>query len=593
MALANRYRSVSTKINPSELFLADQRLGGFFDEVAKALVSRRVSITFSGVSGGEIRLFNETEWQTFITAHLKSSDQSVTDRAHAERLFDNIGIALGNFVRLLEDLSVSGLSSIHCDFKQNSDLASLVNLYSKDEIYALIPDSAGEDAFIKPRRDWPWRTRIAADKEEFLELEITPAMYPRFVLNAPEILFGRDREEFEAHADFEPNETSWNLFPQKADVETWIPLDLTHLPEKFWENKVRMDVIHRFVNPLHLEVDQRESPPYHINRETFLDVYLDTEDRTLTQGRLSLRARVRQEQARALVQYREELPNLSPDGWVVRREWERRIQGDYFGDKMTSLEDLVSIAQFGWHGGAPMPEARRLMQRLIDLGLHTRTKNLRVVPDLIIFQKRRRTNLQLDSIDEVKTRLASVSAMAATLNPIPPALQDYVNLIRIQLGKMENVSAILVKYGFRRMIQGEAILISQDRWAVFEPGAYAHGEWPTEFGDKGQRGRGIRLEAELDQNSSDQLQLTTLAIQKLIEAGVGDIQKFEQELKIVRDFQEGLFQDVKTTVKLQKEKLLAAGFSEIKDLPYAKSLTGQTMIREGQGFFRRGHRYWL
>jgi len=474
-----------------------------------------------------------------------------------------------------------------------SPAAQLLRLYEPGEAYALIPTSAGEDAFIKPRRGWPWKAQLAAGAANEAELAITPALFPRFILNVPEPLFGRDREEFEAHADFEPDAASWAQFRNLATVQPWIKLDLADLYGNFWEDEERVALVLRFRNPLHLETDPTENPPYHFNRENFLDAYLDSEDRVLTRGKLSLRARVRQEQRRALVQFREDRPDLSAGGRIVRSEWERRIQSEYFGDTMPSLEQLSAIARFGYTGGAPLPEARRLLQKLVDLGLHDRRKNLYLTHDLTIFQERRRTNLQLDVLQDVRQRLADWEQLAATMDPVPPNLDRLIAHVRAQVSRLTDVAAILVKYGFRRMISAEAVLISQDRWCVYEPGAYGVGQWPTGFDQPGERGRGIRIEAELDQNSSDQVQLSIEAIQALIDQGAGDIPALIREKEIVKAFQDDLLADVKSTVELQRDRLIGAGYTEISGMPFSKNAVAQTFIAQGQGGFRRGHRYWV
>ncbi len=591
----NRLRSASMSTLNSDLFAADQSLGPFFNDCIQTLIQRGLSLSLSDRFDKEHRLADSGGWNAFVKNYLHASTSLETDRARAEALHDSLGIGLGNFVRLLEDLYASELVNTHCDFHRGSEAANLVRLYEVGEVYGLIPESAGENAFIKPpdEEDWPWRARLAPGSDNFVELEVTPALYPRFVLNASEGLFGRDREEFEAHANFEPSDDAWLKFRNYATVEIWIPLDLADLQDGFWNDSARMSLLHRYNNPLHLEIDKKRTPPYHSNNEDFLEVYLDSEDRILTKGRMSLRARIREEQQRALVQFREEMPELSPDGRVVRQEWERRIETNYFGDQNPSLDRLVEIAQFGWYGGIPMSEARRLLQRLIDRGLHNRRKNLFLTQDVIIYQKRRRTHLELDTIELVRNRLEMLAEMATRHTPVPPPLYQFIGHVRSQLTRLETVREILVKYAFNRMISGEAVLISQDRWAVFEPGAYGKGKWPNSFEDGGQRGRGIRVEAELANFSSDQLQLTLREIQVLIDAGTGDPVALERERRIVKSFQESLFEDVKTTVEIQASKLRNVCFVELQGLPKSKALLGQAMIADGQGGFRRGHRYWL
>ena len=590
--IADRDRS-SASVPFGEIFTPNQGIGPYFQRCFDMLVSRNIALLLTAKPDVDLELGSAEDWQKFETTYLRAGNALETDRARAEMLADTLGIAFGNFVRVLDDIVASTLSAVRCDLRMPSPAAQLLRLYEPGEAYALIPTSAGEDAFIKPRRGWPWKAQLAAGAANEAELAITPALFPRFILNVPEPLFGRDREEFEAHADFEPDAASWAQFRNLATVQPWIKLDLADLYGNFWEDEERVALVLRFRNPLHLETDPTENPPYHFNRENFLDAYLDSEDRVLTRGKLSLRARVRQEQRRALVQFREDRPDLSAGGRIVRSEWERRIQSEYFGDTMPSLEQLSAIARFGYTGGAPLPEARRLLQKLVDLGLHDRRKNLYLTHDLTIFQERRRTNLQLDVLQDVRQRLADWEQLAATMDPVPPNLDRLIAHVRAQVSRLTDVAAILVKYGFRRMISAEAVLISQDRWCVYEPGAYGVGQWPTGFDQPGERGRGIRIEAELDQNSSDQVQLSIEAIQALIDQGAGDIPALIREKEIVKAFQDDLLADVKSTVELQRDRLIGAGYTEISGMPFSKNAVAQTFIAQGQGGFRRGHRYWV
>lgn len=590
--IADRDRS-SASLSFGEIFTADQRLGPYFEKCTDTLVNRNVVLILTAKSGVDLALGSTEDWREFRATYLLAGTTEETDRARAEMLVDTFGIAFGNLVRLLDDIVASTLSTVHCDLRLLSPAAQLLRLYEQGEAYALIPSSAGEDAFIKPRRGWPWKAPLAAGTGNEVELAITPALFPRFILNVPEPLFGRDREEFEAHADFEPDATSWADFRNLATVQPWIKLDLAGLSGNFWEDDERVALVLSFRNPLHLETDPTENPPYHFNRENFLDAYLDSEDRVLMRGKLSLRARVRSEQRRALIQFREDRPDLSAGGRIVRSEWERRIQSEYFGDTMPSIDQLSAIARYGYTGGAPLPEARRLLKKLIDLGLHDRRRNLYLTHDLTIYQERRRTNLQIDTLEVLRQRLANWEQLAATLNPLPPNLDRLIAHARAQVLRLTDVAAILVKYGFRRMISGEAILISQDRWCVYEPGAYAAGQWPTDFNQPGERGRGIRIEAELDQNSSDQVQLSIEAIQVLIDQGTGDIPALTREKEIVKAFQDDLLLDVKTTVDLQRNRLAGAGYTEISGMAFSKNAVAQAFIAHGQGGFRRGHRYWI
>lgn len=591
LVLVTRHRSTFASREP--LFGSKQELGPFLPGCAASLVARQVALLFSHRNGSETSLRTSQEWEAFFAAYMRGSG-TVTDRARAESLVDNFGIPLGNLIRLLDDLACSSLKAVTCDLRRESRASLMLGLYGEESRFGLIPSTAGEDAFIRPRRDWPWRAPLgSATDSAVLELDITPAYFPRFVLNASDLLFGRDREEFEAHSDFEPTDQAWADFNKYAVVQPWIPLDLRKLEPGFWEDADRMDLLFLFSNPLHLEIDEDEDPPYHFNREDFCDIYLETEDRVLTRGGLSLRGRVREEQGRALVQFREERSVPGEGGRIVRQEWERRIQRDYFGDDMPSLDRLAEIARFGFASGAPLPEAKRLLERLIEKKLHDRRENLYLVKDQIIYQKRRRTNLQLDKVEDVKKRIARLEEISASLPSVPLVLQRFIEHVRGQLSRLEEAARILVKYAFRRMISGEAILISQDRWATYEPGAFPPETWPADFGLESERGRGIRVEAELDQNASDQVELSILAIEELIKDGKGNPIELEKERKVLKAFQESLFLDVKTTVQVQTERLRAAGFKEIQGQATSKALVGQSMIAQGQGGFRRGHRYWI
>lgn len=591
MAKANRYRNDSSA-DPAELFAADQSLGPFFEAIAAQLVDSGKSLVLTDKTGTELLLATESEWKCFFSQYLKTPSPLETDRAWAERLYQHLGIPFGSFVRLIEDMAA--VADGNCLFRltNGSKVAELLRLYERDETYAVPLESLREDALIL-NEDEPWSAPIEPGSKINFEVEIDPAIYPRFIMAAPEMVFGRDRDEVEGHADFEPSDTAWELFPKHATVHAWIPLDLEELPDRFWENAASMDLVGLYNWPLHLEKDPEEDTGYHFNREDFLDAYLDSESGVLSTQSLSVRARLRHEQMRGLVQIRADKGTSVETGRIVREEWERRIQQGYFGDDLPSMQRLVEIAQYGWVGGGPMPELRKLLKRLVDSGAHNPSRFLRLRPDHLVFQERRRTNLQIDTIDVVRERLRKAREYAAAQDPLPTALRVFIEKVAAQLTAMESARDVLARYGFRRMIAGEAILISQDKWCAYEPGAYARDEWPQTFDGKGLRGRGIRLEAELDQNSSDQLQITLTALDEEIKKGTGDLDALKRDRETIRVLQNGLFNDVSTTVAIQKGRLLGAGLVEIQGMPYSKSTAAQEMIASGQGGFRRGHRYWI
>ncbi|MEW8230203.1 MAG: hypothetical protein AB2745_07755 [Candidatus Thiodiazotropha endolucinida] len=595
MAISSRYR-VNTSKNPSSLFKKNQSLGSYFDDTVEEIVDKKRSITLSAKDNQKIILKTMKDWKAFKKKYLKSDDKLKTDRECCELLKSTLGIPFANFVRFIESVNSAPKKEKKFVCERESDLANTLGLYGDEAIYGRPPESEEVAALTETEEDVQWGSPIHPNSKHMFTLPVSKAILPRIVLSSPDLFFGRDREEIEAHFDFNPTGKSWKKFKDGAVIDIWIPLDFENLPDEFWEDADRRRLFEMYSLPLHLEKDPEEDQGYEETRRKFLDVYLDTEDGILQSNDLSLRSRIRFERKRGLIQMKEEKGNNPQTRKPVREKWERRFNEGYLGDSQPSMDRMVSFCQYGFACGAPMSEIKKLLKKLMDKQAHDGESFLHLRADHLIAQDRYRTHLRLDSTDTLSERLDEMEKIASGLRYVPKALTFYINKTKQQLEFLQNCTPIMEKYGFSRMVEGEAIIISRDRWVVIEPGAYSQGEWPDNgslMKHKGIRGRGLRAEVELDSWTSDPIEHVLKAINKRIEDGDGDLEELTREKLVIEKLQSMLLEDVHKTATLQKEHYIKLGLKVAETTFSSKSEAAQQFIAQGQGGFRRGHRYWI
>jgi hypothetical protein len=611
MIKANRKRDAIDKNAPTAIFEQDQSLGGFLDLCVKNILGRKNVVNFTNKKGIKISITNRRDWNKFINDYFRSSNQNETDRSHAENLINTLGIKFTNFIFLIDDISVCKKDNQEIDATRDSTLAIIYNLYDSIESFTsdipqgkIIEDNMAKEGITVQVPDRIDANIIEASKQDnnFKEIE------------KPD----RDRQEIETQIDFIVYTNGANRilhganrkFKKNTGNDIWRGLDLRNLTGDFWNDKKRMRLIEYYNMPLHLQIDPNDSTGYQMNTSKFHEVYLDTPERILATNKFSLRVRLREVghgRIRSLLQMKEELP-FNPDvGQSIRQKWEQR----WVVPPPPSLDQLVEIAQKGKriyydrrkYGNIEevQPLILALYQKLSSKGVLPNNRLL-LQPDHLILQKRTRTHLQLDSLETMLKRLKSLQNIACDFKNVPSGLTRFIDKVRKQYKIMEDASDAMERlkkrsnykdYGIPSNV--DAILISYDRWSAFEPSIYGSRIWPNSLRDKGLRGRGLRVETELDATTSVPFEN---AIEQINDELNGEnSHKRRQELKTDRKaiirMQRALFKDVKKTAQLMAKRMEKAGLKRMKKSPSSKSEAAMKMIRNSQNGFRNGHRFWV
>ena len=583
MATANRTRDSFLNNDTSSLFRSDQSLGRWFSEAVDLIAQKNKRILITDRDGNTLSLKKRREWRQFIDKYF-SDNEGETARRRSENLSETLGITFVCFICFLDDVLVTPDDEDEFDATKNSALADLVNLYDLDGRYAHWVDW---NAFYSDRIP---SEPINSGSEKTMRLGLIPSIDPSIMEETTGGIFGRDREEVEAQKDFISSKESRRLFQENTGTELWEPLDIEDLESIDWTDDSIIDRILEFQAPVHPE--KLENGGYADRNEPFLEMYLDTEDGLLEKNDLSLRARIRPEQDRGLIQMKLELEPNPTTGHPVREKWERRLRGPTFlGDIPADLSQMIYFAQFGHAVGSGMPEIKKLYELLKSKGALSDKEPLVLREDHIIFQRRRRGRLRLDSIDILTQRLEQLRNLSAEPNAhnnLKKLLDHVVEQHRIYKAAADAISI----HTPDNQLGGEAVILSADRWSVFEPGAWKKGEFPGRLSGPGRRGRGLRFETELDASTSEVFAEALTIIEKKLNEG-GDSQELNKHKAAIKAWRAKLWQDVTKAAELMSEKLESVGITRIENPLPSKSLQASAMIRQGQEGFRRGHRFWV
>ncbi len=568
MISVNRIRDNVTPEHP--LFEDDQGLGPFLPSLFQQIVNNGIRLVLTDHAGQPFNLVTQGDWNELLARYLTSSQAPTTDRVVAESLESSLGISFTNFVRMMDDIANAPERNVTVNLTRESAGARLLQLYDPGDSY-LWNALEGADAPIASGAST--RFRATAGRQ-----------ISRQILAAPSDIRGRNRLEVEAHANFQYTVAAEDLFGSLSGNVLWQGLDLRDLNGNFWDDAQRMQLVLQFRMPVHLET--RPGGGYQDATSPFLDAYLDTEEALLANHSLSLRARKRPDQnERGLIQMKQEYPRQ--DGRPVREKWERR-----YTINAPEMNTLVEQAATGLDSnGSDMPELRKLYEKLSNGGGLSPDGLLRLRPEHFIVQRRRRTHLRLDDLDTVGDRVEFLRQVASSQNPPAAALIDFLRHVEKQWLLMQDADRIFAARGMD-MPFGEAVIVSHDRWSVFEPGAYATNDWPTRLNGPGLRGKGLRVEAELDAWTSEPISDALALIDEALalDPTNSDLQRDRQ---VMLEFQTSLFDDVSRTVDMKRQIMLDAGLVLLTAVPVDKSDAAREMIRMGQEGFRQGHRFWV
>ncbi|MBM4378726.1 MAG: hypothetical protein FJ086_05400 [Deltaproteobacteria bacterium] len=529
------------------LFDQKGKPAGWLEKAADKLVSQDIILKLQGKSG-PVTLATREEWTAFLAEHVKSA-------AHARGFAGKFGVGFPDFVELLDDAASSTDKGLTLDLTPGGALAQALSLDKMDRDYASKLAAGAPVKLEAPEGRTPAELQLAA----------APAMGPDILGAAVTGTWDRDRAEQESWADFKVGNGAGRLFRDNTG-----PAPFAKLKEPSWQDAEAMALVDRFNLPLRLEVDTTtpKNPDgswnFQDNDEMFRETYFDDKGRSLERSGASVRARVRFDNKppytvrRVLVQAKEGREVDPQTGRSVVRKFEKRWEGNRL-DEAGAQAALMS----GRDGDSFLAVSQKLYQHVKEAGTLPRDGQLRLEPRHVVLQKRRRSHMQLDALENVKSRAEGlqkeVDALKAAGQPVPPALESFKAKVDGQVALLTEARELLKRHG-QYMPSGECFIISADRYGVYDPGARATP--PSDLDDEqGLLGKGLHVEAEWDSAASDPFTQAVESIDKALAAAPApangaELQADRARLEAIRE----LFRaDVATTVKLLEERLLKAG----------------------------------
>jgi hypothetical protein len=299
----------------------------------------------------------------------------------------------------------------------------------------------------------------------------------------------------------------------------------------------------------------------------FREIYFDDSHGSLSKAGASVRARVRFDDkppfaaTRVLIQGKEGR-NVDAAGNSAVHKFEKRFEGTYTADEAKAQEMLVNGKDTN---GEPLEVAAILYKTAQDKGTLPVDKNLRLEPQSLVLQKRRRSHIQFENVGDVQARRTDLKTQMDALKTagtaIPPAMQKYDDKLAAQEKFLTDAGALLSKYGQYMPSNTDGFILSADRYSVYDP-AMRVGTPPTDVDDEaGRVGRGLHVEAEWDTASSDPFEKARKSIEEKLAVTPAPANKAELEtdLATLHAFSTAILKDVSTSVELMNAKMQAAG----------------------------------
>ncbi|MCK6544763.1 hypothetical protein L6R52_02765 [Myxococcota bacterium] len=569
---------------PLPLFEADGRLGGYLPAAAKKLADQEIAVRLVDAGANtEHVLRTADDWARFFEAH-------APNHAATKGWNDKFGISFRGFVNVLDDVAMSDDRGILVDLEQASPLAVGLSLASDKDSYALkLPKGAAIDL-----------TGPVASKANHVG---AAAIGPDILAKPIKADWQRDRTEQESWADFKTGNGAQRIFRDNTG-----PAPFVKLHEPKWNDAEAMAVATQFHMPIHLEIDADvrvepgKLPEFQDRSEMFREIYLKDPDGVMDALKASVRVRIRFDKKkpdpndpnaaeefevrRVLVQAKEGREVDRQTGRSAVRKFEKRWDGANAKTEEAAMQALVT----GYDNGEILNVSAKLYQLAKDEGVLPEDGMLRLQPNVLVLQKRRRTHLQLDSLATVTARRDAVKkehdALVAANQPVDPALKTWLDKLDQQVASMTAMGATLKKYN-QWMPSGECMIVSADRYNVYDPAARA--KMPFDLDDtQGRIGSGLHIEAEWDTQSSDPFEKAQAEITKRLAANPANKAELEADLAAIEGYREVFRQDVAKTVEVMKQRLLDAGMKLDPDKKSKEERASQFLANRAERPF-----YWL
>lgn len=573
-----RGRQFSGGSAATALFDSRGRLGAWLPNAANKLVTQQIALKLKDSAGAEVSLTTKEEWSGFLRDNASTATKS---KAFAEKF----GISFQDFIELVDDAAMSEEKGLTLDLTPGGKLAESLSLDKMDNDYA---------AKLTKGQKVQLDGTTAAGAQAEIEMAMAPTIGPDILANPVGGSWDRDRAEQESWADFKTGNGASKIF--KANTG---PAPFAKLTDPQWKDDEAVALASKFNMPIHAQLDDTTphnpdgTPNFQDHYEMFREVYFDDRNGTLGKVGASVRARVRfdnnepYEVRRVLVQAKEGREVDPQTGRSIVHKFEKRWEGN----SVTEAGAQAALMTGRDSNGSVLPVSQKLYKLAKDNNALPADGNLRLEPKHLVLQKRRRAHLQIDTLSDVQKRQtavkAEIDAAKAANQPVDPKLQAWSDKLDKQVASMQEASTLLSKYG-KYMPSGECIIVSADKYAVYDPAARA-GKAPNDDDDElGQVGKGLHVEAEWDSASSDPF---TEAVEKIDEqlksnpANAAELQADKEKLNGIR---EQFRQDVATAVELMKSRLVGAGM-ELDDKKLSKDDRAKQMMAES----KNRPTYWL
>ncbi len=546
---------MTVKIQRGRQFLAGDATAALFDEKGKAgsyltkaseklIASTNTVLLKKGTA--TVKLSTADDWKSFLKDNASTTAQT-------KDFGKKFGITFEDFCNVVDDLAASDDKGLSLNLSPNSNVSRALSLNKTDGDYAtkLEPDTVLN------------LTGTGAVKSD-AKLVPTPTIGPQILATPVNMGWDRNRTEQEAWADFKVKDGSNKIFKSTGASTVF---DKLTAPK--WDDPEAMALVDKFTMPLHLEMTTKPdgTRSSQDRDEMFRETYFDDVSGALSKAGASVRARVRFDDkppfatTRVLIQGKEGRA-VDAAGNSAVHKFEKRFEGTYTADEAKATELLRSGKDTN---GGPLEVAQILYKTAQDKRTLPVDKNLRLEPQSLVLQKRRRSHIQFESVSEVTGKRTALKpemdALKAAGTPIPPAMQKYDDKLASQEKFLTEAGALLQKYGQYLPSNTDGFIISADRYSVYDPAARGTTP-PTDVDDEaGRVGRGLHVEAEWDTASSDPFEKCGKAIREKLAATPAPANKPELEADLARlnSMSAAIVKDVATSVDLMNQKMKAAG----------------------------------
>lgn len=529
----------------AQLFDDKGKAGSYLNKASEKLVASTNTVLLKK-GAATVKLSTADEWKAFLKDNASTTAQT-------KDFGKKFGITFEDFCNVIDDLAASDDKGLSLNLSPNSNVSRALSLNKTDGDYA---------SKLKPETVLNL-TGVGGAKAD-AKLVPTPTIGPEILSTPVNMGWDRNRTEQEAWADFKVKDGANKIFKSTGASTVF---DKLTTPK--WDDPEAMALVEKFTMPLHLEMTTKPdgTRSSQDRDEMFRETYFDDASGALSKAGASVRARVRFDDkppfaaTRVLIQGKEGRA-VDAAGNSAVHKFEKRFEGTYTADEAKATELLRSGKDTN---GGPLEVAQILYKTAQDKHTLPVDKNLRLEPQSLVLQKRRRSHIQFENVSEVTSKRTALKtemdALKASNKPIPPAMQKYDDKLAAQEKFLTEAGALLQKYGQYMPSNTDGFIISADRYSVYDPAARGATP-PTDVDDEaGRVGRGLHVEAEWDTASSDPFEKTGKAIREKLAATPPPANKAELEadLASLNKMSAAILKDVATSVDLMNQKMKAAG----------------------------------